>query len=423
MKEHSAKINTKKESKLIKELQEKIKQEVIGQDRAVRRLLRAVASYLGGLKDPRRPIGGFIFAGPTGVGKTWTAKVFARHLLGGKDKDRDYLTRLDGSTLSERHEVAQLKGAPPGYLGYGEASALSQENIDAYHFDVKCGADDEKLISRLKELQNFKLMADRSPLPLDRDQEIYFKSLENHYIAEKPYRSVILFDEIEKAHRNIWNVLLQIMQEGEIQLGTGKKTSFAHSGIILTTNIGQRNIQTMLKGGIGFNAAQAEDIENKDMDEKIYEMVKEQIKKKFPPELFKRFDLIVFRPLKKGDFEKILDNFLSEEQKRLNGRLKLFSRDPVNIGYTPKAKSFLLKEGIDIHYGVRTLQAVVEKYVRAPIANGLASEEIRPGDDILVEEDKEKLIFSRKPRKGGPTDRKRKSLKFIIETKSEKRGR
>jgi len=135
MKEYPVKINTKKESKLIVSLREKIRKEVIGQERAIRRLLRAVASYYSGLKDPRRPIGGFIFAGPTGVGKTWTAKVFARHFLGGKNKYRDYLTRIDGSSLSRKHRIAKLIGAPPGYIGYEEPNLLSQENIDAYHFD------------------------------------------------------------------------------------------------------------------------------------------------------------------------------------------------------------------------------------------------------------------------------------------------
>lgn len=364
-------------------MREGISAEVIGQDRAVRRLLRAVASYYSGLKDPRRPIGGFILAGPTGVGKTWMAKVFARHFLGGIDKYRDYLTRIDCSTLSQEHEVARLTGSPPGYVGYGELSILAQQNIDYYHFM----AAKDWLLKDSEEKDSEEIERDNVPNP------------------NKPYRSVILFDEIEKAHRNIWNVLLQIMEEGELQLGkSGKRTYFNNSVIILTTNIGQRNIQGMFKGRIGFSTSPAEVTaikDNKDLDDKIYETVKEQIKKTFPPELFKRLDLIVFRPLKEDDFVKILDIFLTDEQEKLDELLKSKSRFPIKIEYTQKAKNFLLKEGVDIHYGARTLRATIEKYIRAPISNSLSSGEIRTGDEILVDEEEGNLVFFRKPRPSG----------------------
>lgn len=273
---YTLKINTKKESKLITELREKIKQEVIGQDRAVRRLLRAVASYYSGLKDPRRPIGGFILAGPTGVGKTFTGKVFARHFLGGSDKYRDYLTRIDGSTLTERHEISKLKGAPPGYVGYGDSNLLAQENIDVYHFDVKVGDDDGNSARQLKDLQTIK----NSPMPIfpRPRQEMGQAGIELTYKMNKPYRSVILFDEIEKSHKTIWNILLQIMEEGKVQMGKGdEETNFADSVIILTTNIGQETIQEMLKHYSLESASQQEEL-----DRNIYKVVKEEVKKKLP---------------------------------------------------------------------------------------------------------------------------------------------
>ncbi len=419
LEEYSMKINTKKESRLITNLREKIKQEIIGQDRAVRRLLRAVASYYSGLKDPRRPIGGFIFAGPTGVGKTFTGKVFARHFLGGSDKYRDYLTRIDGSTLTLQHDVSKLSGAPPGFVGYGDSNLLAQENIDVYDFDVRVGNDDGNFARQLKDWQKLK----NSPRPIfpGPKQETVQAEIELIYKMNKPYRSVILFDEIEKSHKDIWNILLQIMEEGKIQMGkSDEETNFADSMIILTTNIGQRSIQGMIGGRerIGFGTNQNTD--TKKLDEDIYRITKEQVKKEFPPELFKRLDLIVFRPLKEEDFTKILDNFLLEEQERLNERLSSSSRLSIDISYTSEARKFLLKKGVDIHYGVRTLRATIEKYVRIPIANGIASEEIMPGDKILIDGNKEELIFIRKPRKKGPKNIKYRSLKHMIENESKK---
>lgn len=397
MKEYRIKINTKKESKLITNLRDKISREVIGQDRAVRRLLRAVASYFCGLKDPRRPIGGFIFAGPTGVGKTWAIKVIAKHFLGGEDKYRDYLTRIDGSTLSQEHEVAKLTGSPPGYKGYGESTMLYQESIDAYHFDVKCGKDDGSFARELKEIQEIKASVGVSVIPPDFRQQIDPRGVENKYIRNKPYCSVILFDEIEKAHQKIWHILLQIMQERELQLGkSGKKANFANSIIALTTNIGQKDIQEMLNNYSPESVTQQEEL-----DRNIYKVVKKEIQKVFPPELFKRLNLIVFRPLKEEDFVKILDIFLLEEQERLNERIRRMSRFAINLEYTFRVKEFLLKEGVDIHYGARTLQAVIEKHIRAKIANGITSGEIRPGDEILVDEDNGEIVLFRKCRKRG----------------------
>ncbi len=411
-KNYLIKVNTRKENKLITELRKKIKSEVIGQDKAIRWLLRATAAYYSGLKDPRRPIAGIIFAGPTGVGKTFTAKVFARYFLGGGNKYRDYLTRIDGSTLNERHEVSKLKGAPPGYLGYGDLNLLAQENIDAYHFDVKLGNDDGSLARQLRNLQGTKnLLPPISSKNLHDEKQARMKFT---YNIHKPYCSVILFDEIEKAHQSIWNLLLQIMEEGKIQMGeSDKETNFADSVIILTTNIGQRNIQEMLK----INPSRT-DADRKDLDNRIYSVVKEDIKKKLPPELFRRLDLVVFRPLKGKDFSKILDNFLLEEKERLNEKTKALSRFPINIKYTLEAKGFLLEKGIDIYYGARTLRAVVEKYVRAQVANGIASGEISPGDELLIDKNKDGLVFFRKARKKGPRDIGRRPLKLFIEEKS-----
>jgi ATP-dependent Clp protease ATP-binding subunit ClpA len=311
------------------------------------------------------------------------------------------MTRIDCSTLSQEHEVARLTGSPPGYIGYGEPPILSQKHIDSYHFDVKVGKDNGTFATHLKNLETTRGQID----VLFQDEGMQGNGaafrLENEYVANKPYCSVIVFDEIEKAHPNIWNVLLQIMEEGELQLGkSNKKTNFNNSIIILTTNIGQRDIQGMLKGGIGFKLPQ-QDIQNQDLDQKIYETVKEGVKKRFPPELFKRLDLVVFRPLKEEDFVKILDIFLLDEQERLDKLTKTVSRLSIELEYTAAAKKFLLEKGIDIHYGARTLRATIEKYIRAPISNALSSGEIKRGDKILVDEENGKLVFFRKSRPRG----------------------
>jgi len=410
---HKIRIDTDKESKLITDLREKIKLEVIGQDRAIRRLLRALASYYSDLKDPRRPIGGFIFAGPTGVGKTWMAKVFARHFLGGQIRYRDYMTRIDCSTLSQEHEVARLTGSPPGYIGYGESSILSQIYIDSYHFDVKVGKDDGEWAAKLRRPEREKVPLD---MLIQEDEKVTPPTFgaDYYYHHDKPYRSVVVFDEIEKAHPKIWNVLLQIMEEGELQLGkSGKKTNFNNSVIILTTNVGQRDIQEMLK----YNHPKTDE-DREDFDNRIYEVVKEKVKETFPPELFKRLDLVVFRPLKEEDFIKILDIFLLDEQERLDGLTKTVSRFAIKIEYTTEAKKFLLGKGIDIHYGARTLRATVEKYIRVPISNALSSGEIKPGDKILVDEENGKLAFFRKFRPKGPNVIKSRTLNKAAETKS-----
>jgi len=408
--DYKIRIDTEKESKLITDLRKKIGLEVIGQDRAIRRLLRAVASYYSDLKDPRRPIGGYIFAGPTGVGKTWMAKVSARHFLGGRDRNRDYMTRLDCSTLSQEHEVARLTGSPPGYIGYGEPPILSQKHIDSYHFDVKVGNDNGTYATHLKNLEGIRAQIDSVFKNARAQEDGDGTDFENEYVANKPYCSVIVFDEIEKAHPNIWNVLLQIMEEGELQLGkSNKKTSFNNSIIILTTNVGQRDIQEMLK----YNHPKTDE-DRKDFDNRIYEVVKGKVKDKFPPELFKRLDLVVFRPLKEEDFVKILDIFLLEEQERLDKLTKTASRFAIEIEYTDGAKKFLLEKGIDIHYGARTLRATVEKYIRAPISNALSSGEIKRGDKVLVDEENGKLVFSRKSRPRGPNAIKPKPNNIVL---------
>lgn len=420
MNDYRVKIKIKKKNWLITDLKERIENEIIGQDRAIRRLLRSVIPYYHDLNDPRRPIGGFIFAGPTGVGKTFTAKVFARHFLNGSDRYRDYLTRIDGSTLSEGHEVSKLKGSPPGYIGYGDINLLAQVKIDGHHFDVKAGHDNGALTNQLyalaEELQEGSISKFSSVLTYKKSQI----EVQHLYESNKPYCSVILFDEIEKAHPNIWNLLLQIMEEGKLQMGrSDEETNFSHSVIILTTNIGQKNIQGLIgrnqRGKIGFGINQSMD--NKKLDEEIYQVTKEQIKKKFPPELFRRLDLIVFRPLKKEDFKKILDNFLLDEQERIDNRMKFFRKRLISINYTEAAKNFLLEKGIDIYYGARTLRVVVEKYIRAPIANGLINEEILPGDKILVDRNNNDLVFFRKYRQRGQNAIKRRNPVFDIENK------
>jgi len=421
MNEYKVKINLKKQNWLIADLEEQMKNEIIGQDRAIRHLLRSVTPYYHNLNDPRRPIGGFIFAGPTGVGKTFTAKVFARYFLNGYDRYREYLIRIDGSTLSEGHEISKLKGSPPGYVGYDDINLLSQVSIDSRHCDVKVGRDDGVLAGQLHALA--KLLGEGNISAINPTLAYKRKQGGIHHLYEtnKPYCSVILFDEIEKAHPNIWNILLQIMEEGKLQMGrSDEETNFSHSVIILTTNIGQKNIQGLIgrneRGKIGFGPAQS--IKNKKLDDEIYQITKEQIKKKFPPELFKRLDLVVFRPLKREDFKMILDNLLIDEQERIDIRMKTFRKRLVSINYTEAAKNFLLEKGVDVYYGVRTLRAVVEKYVRTPIANGMINDEILPGDKILIDRKNNDLVFFRKYRKRGQNAIKRQKQSFNVINKT-----
>ncbi len=311
------KISQNEGQKLLK-MKESLKGKVIGQDEAIVKLTKAIQRTRAGLKDPSRPIGSFIFLGPTGVGKTEMAKVLARYLF---DKD-EALIRIDMSEYMEKFSVSRLIGAPPGYVGYEEGGVLTEK------------------------------------------------------VRRKPY-SVVLLDEIEKAHPDVFNILLQVLDDGILTDSLGRRVDFRNTIIIMTSNIGARDIKNMGKG-IGFA-----DINETAFDyAKMKTTIQDALKKVFNPEFLNRIDdVITFKPLEKTDIFQIID-ILSVE---LFDRIK-------EIGYTVEitkgAKDFITDKGFDPKYGARPLKRAIQKYIEDPLAEELLEHKKPEGSTIKIKMNK-----------------------------------
>ena len=310
------KISQKEGQKLLK-MKEELSKKVIGQEEAILKLTKAIQRTRAGLKDPARPIGSFIFLGPTGVGKTEMAKVLARYLF---DKD-EALIRVDMSEYMEKFSVSRLVGAPPGYVGYEEGGILTEK------------------------------------------------------VRRKPY-SVVLLDEIEKAHPDVFNILLQVLDDGILTDSLGRKVDFRNTIIIMTSNIGARDIRNMGKG-IGFVAGDG------DFDyAKMKSTIQDALKKVFNPEFLNRIDdVLTFRPLEKEDIFKIID-ILSDE---------LFSRIRA-LGYklelSKGAKDFISEKGFDPKFGARPLKRAIQKYIEDPLAEEILGVEHKTDSTIKIKMNK-----------------------------------
>jgi ATP-dependent Clp protease ATP-binding subunit ClpC len=308
-----------------------LKKSVIGQDKAVVKLTKAIQRTRAGLKSPNKPIGSFIFLGPTGVGKTELAKSLAKYLFDSKDA----LLRIDMSEYMEKFAVSRLVGAPPGYVGYEEGGLLTEK------------------------------------------------------VRRKPY-SVVLLDEIEKAHPDVFNLMLQVLDEGYLTDSLGRKVDFRNTIIIMTSNIGSRQLKEF-GSGVGFSTATKES--NQDSNAKT--VIEHALKRFFSPEFLNRIDdVIVFNSLEKKDIEQILEINMNELVDRIN-----------NIGFDIKlsasAKSFLAEKGFDSNFGARPLNRAIQKYLEDPLAEEILKSDIKEGDTIKVDYDKKKdeLTFKKDTRK------------------------
>ncbi len=267
---------------------------VIGQEEAVKAISRAVRRARVGLKDPKRPIGSFIFLGPTGVGKTELSKALAEAMFG----DENNMIRIDMSEYMEKHTVSRLVGSPPGYVGYDEGGQLTEK------------------------------------------------------VRRNPY-SVVLFDEIEKAHPEIFNILLQILEDGRLTDGKGKTVNFKNTIIIMTSNVGASTIKKQKYMGFSLDDGDTSKTDYDNMKENIME----ELKNSFRPEFLNRIDdIIVFRKLRKEDLNEIVRLMLKEVSTRLESQ-------GIQIGFTEEAENSLAKEGFDITYGARPLRRIITKTV------------------------------------------------------------
>ena len=308
-----SKVNTQETKKLLA-LDTTLKGKVIGQDEAVLKVVKAIKRSRIGIKSPKKPIGSFIFLGPTGVGKTYLAKLLAEHVFG----DEDNLLRIDMSEYMEKHSVSRLVGPPPGYVGYEEGGQLTEK------------------------------------------------------VRRKPH-SVILFDEIEKAHDDVLNILLQLLDEGHLTDGLGRKINFKNTLIIMTSNVGVKDLASFGKG-LGFNTGA--EIANE--EEKARSILSKALKKKFKPEFLNRIDdTIIFNSLSKENIHKIIYNELEFLEERIN-----------EMGYELKlgknAIEFLANKGYDIEYGARPLARTIQRYIEDPIADEVLSGTIDEGDTLKI---------------------------------------
>ncbi|NBC65351.1 MAG: AAA domain-containing protein, partial [Bacteroidetes bacterium] len=308
---------SQKEGQKLKNMKEALGSKVVGQDEAITKLTKAIKRTRAGLKDPARPIGSFIFLGPTGVGKTEMAKVLAKYLF---DKE-EALIRIDMSEYMEKFSVSRLVGAPPGYVGYEEGGILTEK------------------------------------------------------VRRKPY-SVVLLDEIEKAHPDVFNILLQVLDDGILTDSLGRKVDFRNTIIIMTSNIGARDIRNMGKG-IGFSASDdAFDYAQ------MKSTIQDALKKVFNPEFLNRIDdVLTFRPLEKEDIFKIIDILAEDLFKRIE-----------NLGFqleiTKGAKDFITDQGFDQKYGARPLRRALQKYIEDPLAEEIIDVDHGEGSVIKIKMNK-----------------------------------
>ncbi|NLZ48127.1 MAG: ATP-dependent Clp protease ATP-binding subunit [Clostridiales bacterium] len=306
---------TEKESERLLKLEEILHKRVIGQEEAVKAVARAVRRARVGLKDPNRPIGSFIFLGPTGVGKTELSKALAEAMFG----DESNIIRIDMSEYMEKHAVSRLIGSPPGYVGYDEGGQLSEK------------------------------------------------------VRRNPY-SVVLFDEIEKAHPEVFNILLQILEDGRLTDGKGKTVNFKNTIVIMTSNVGASTIKKQKT--LGFNVDGEKERENE--YEKMKENVMDELKRNFRPEFLNRIDdIIVFHQLEEKDLRKIVSLMLNSVAKRLE-------EQGISIKFDESAEEYLAKEGFDSLYGARPLRRAITKTVEDRLSEEILKGNIKAGESIKV---------------------------------------
>lgn len=303
------------EMKKLSQMAQSMKEKLIGQDVAVDKVVKAIQRNRAGLKDPMRPIGSFIFLGTTGVGKTQLAKVLAKELFDTEDS----LIRIDMSEYMEKFAVSRLVGAPPGYVGYEEGGQLTEQ------------------------------------------------------VRRKPY-SVVLLDEIEKAHPDVFNILLQVLDDGHITDSLGRKIDFRNAIIVLTSNIGTRELKDF-GDGVGFGTQ----AKVSSSETRAKSTIENALKKTFAPEFLNRIDdVIIFNALDQEDILKIIDI----ELEKLYARLRTLGYD---LSLTEEAKNFIAEKGYDKNYGARPLKRAIQKYIEDPMAEEIINSEIHEGDKLLLE--------------------------------------
>src|SRR3989440_4499435 len=326
------------------EFEAKLSSRIVGQERAVRQTSDLYQVFLAGMNPPNQPVGTMLFLGPTGSGKTRVVEAAAEVLFG----DPNAVVRIDCAEFQHSHEIAKLIGSPPGYLGHRETSPmLTQENLDRMH------TDDVKL-------------------------------------------TLVLFDEIEKASDALWQLLLGILDKATLTLGDNRRVDFSKCMVIMTSNLGAREMSELISGGIGFAPGKgAKNPHDTEVDQKIYRTAVEAARRKFSPEFMNRIDkVVVFRSLKEHHLRAILDLELQAVQERI----MMSAGTKFVFQCSEDAKDMLLQEGIDFKYGARHLKRAIERFLVYPLSNLVATGQIGLGDLVQIGLNKSagKLTFFKK---------------------------
>ena len=336
-------LDPEQKSPRAQDFEERLGARIVGQERAVRRMSGLYQIFLAGMNPPNRPIGTMLFLGPTGSGKTRVIEAAAEVLFA----DVNAVVKIDCAEFQHSHEIAKLIGSPPGYLGHRETSPmLTQENLDRMH------TDDLKL-------------------------------------------TLVLFDEIEKASDALWQLLLGILDKATLTLGDNRRVDFSKCMVVLTSNLGARDMAELITGGIGFAPGKGVKNPDTEVDQKIYRTAVEAARRKFSPEFMNRIDkVVVFRSLKEHHLRAILDLELQSVQ----DRIMLSAGTKFVFQCSDAAKDMLLQEGIDYKYGARHLKRAIERFLVYPLSNLVATGQIGLGDLVQIDlrGSDNKLIFSKK---------------------------
>jgi ATP-dependent Clp protease ATP-binding subunit ClpB len=334
-------LDPERKSLHVEEFEERLSELIVGQERAVRYMSSLYQIFLAGMNQPDRPLASLLFLGPTGSGKTHTVEAAAEILLG----ERDVVLKIDCAEFQHSHEIAKLVGSPPGYLGHRETHPLlSQENLDRYH------TQDTKL-------------------------------------------SFVLFDEIEKASDALWQLLLGILDRATLTLGDNRHVDFSRSVIVMTSNLGAREISELISGGIGFAPSHVSlNTGETKVEQKIYHTALEAARRKFSPEFMNRIDkVVVYRPLKEHHLLQIVELELQAVQ----GRIMHSVGAKFVLQYSDAAKDMLLREGLDFKYGARHIKRSIERFLVYPLSRLIATGQMQSGDVVHVDVNRKtgKLAF------------------------------
>jgi ATP-dependent Clp protease ATP-binding subunit ClpA len=336
-------LDSERRSSEVAEFEEMLRSRIIGQDRAVRTIVNLYQICRAGMSVPGRPMGTLLFLGPTGSGKTHVIEAAAEILSGMPGA----FIKIDCAEFQHSHEIARLVGSPPGYIGHRETQPLLTQDIIDQH------------------------QSEHAPL------------------------TFVLFDEIEKAHESLWQLLLGILDKATLTLGDGRKVDFSRCVIVMTSNLGALEITKTLEPRIGFTGTPAPSSQSaEDTDRKIYRVATEAARRRFSPEFMNRIDkVVVFRSLTHPQLVRVLDIELSKLQNRI---IVSQSGRQFVLRCTDDAKEFLLREGTDVRYGARPLKRAIERFVVHPLSNLIATGQIGLGDVVKVDAGKaENLIFSK----------------------------